>query len=133
MRALVVDDNAHARAICLLALRRLGIVAADQAASGAEALIQLLQGPAYDVLLLDWFMPDITGAGVLQVLRDPRCDATVRLPVIVMTAYPSRDTLLRARRLGADDVLAKPFSTAQLAARLGRVLAPALQGNVAYL
>ena len=133
MRALVVDDNAHARAICQMRLRALGMGAVEEASTGAEALLQLM-GPPFSLVLLDWYMPDITGAGVMDVLRDPRFGPAATTPVILMTAYPSREILTRAHGLGVDHVLPKPFSTAELAAALHRVLARAsAAGEVAFL
>ncbi|MHA6298487.1 response regulator [Devosia sp. CAU 1758] len=133
LRALVVDDNSHARAICTMGLTRLGFGAIEEAEGGAEALLMLMSR-SFSLVLMDWYMPDISGAGVMQVLRDPRFGAPPDLPVILMTAYPSHDNLVRARALGVNDILAKPFSTRHLDLALNRVLAPErLVGDVAYL
>src|SRR5690606_32178223 len=130
LRVLVADDNAHARAICLTALRRLGVGMAAEAADGAEAILKLLTGAPSDLMLLDWYMPDITGAGVMRVLRDPRFGPGAAMPVILMTAYPSHDNLARARALGVNDILPKPFTGAHLQEAMARVLAPASPGLV---
>lgn len=133
VRALVVDDNAHARAICQMRLRALGVDRVEDAKTGAEALLMLM-GPPFSLMLLDWYMPDITGAGVMEVLRDPRFGAAAATPVILMTAYSSRDNLARAHSLGVNYVLAKPFSTEELGAALTRVLPPTLAArDVAFL
>jgi two-component system chemotaxis response regulator CheY len=132
LRALVVDDNAHARAICLMSLGRLGIAQVEEAANGAEAILKLMQVP-FSLVLMDWYMPDISGAGVLQVLRDPRFGAAATTPVILMTAYPSEDNLARARALGVTHILPKPFSTAHLGAALERVLVPHRQGEAVFV
>lgn len=123
LRALVVDDNAHARDICLMSLHRLGVGLVEEASTGAEAILRLMSAP-FSLVLLDWYMSDISGAGVMQVLRDRRFGRARATPVILMTAYPSPDNLDRARALGVNAVLPKPFSTADLGAALGRVLAP---------
>ncbi|MCP8884873.1 response regulator [Devosia sp. XJ19-1] len=122
-RALVVDDNAYARAVCTRGLRQFGIGAVDEAADGAEAILKLLVAP-YELVLMDWYMPDIGGPGVMQVLRDPRFGASPDIKVVLMTAYPSPENLLRGRRIGFNDVLPKPFTTQHLGAVLTRVLAP---------
>lgn len=121
IRALVVDDNAYARAFCLAALNQLGIEQAEEATDGAEAILRLIGG-GFDLVLLDWYMPDITGAGVLQVLRDPRFGPAVTTRVILMTAYPSSDNLNRARLLSVDAILPKPFSRVDLARTLERIM-----------
>ena len=133
LRALVVDDNAYARAICLMSLRKLGLGVVDEAANGAEAILRLMTAP-YSLVLMDWYMPEISGAGVMQVLRDPRFGVACATPVILMTAYPSMDNLARARGLGVSEILPKPFTSAHLGEALARVLPPPVPaGDVAYL
>lgn len=52
-------------------LRKLGLTSIDQVDSGAAA-VGALRETRYDVVLLDWYMPDMNGAALLQVVRDPR-------------------------------------------------------------
>jgi two-component system chemotaxis response regulator CheY len=118
LRALVVDDNTYARAICIAGLKKLGIAQTSEAANGAEAILQLMSEP-FSFVLMDWYMPDINGAGVMEVLRDDRFGAGANTPVIMMTAYPSRDNVARARTLGVTEILSKPFSTEQLGMAVG--------------
>jgi len=124
LRALVVDDNTYARAICTVGLNKLGINEVEEAENGAEAILKLMSAP-FNFVLMDWYMPDINGAGVMQVLRDSRFGAPGTTPVILMTGYPSKDNIARARQLGVNDVLAKPFTTEQLGMAVRRVLPPA--------
>ena len=121
LRALVVDDNAYARAISGASLKKLGIIDITEAASGAEAILALLTMP-FDFMLMDWYMPEISGAGVMSVLRDPRFGAPSTTPVILMTGYASRDNIAQARQSGVNQVLVKPFTTAQLGLAVGQVL-----------
>jgi two-component system, chemotaxis family, chemotaxis protein CheY len=121
LRVLVVDDNAYARAISAQNLRKLGVGSVVEAPSGAEAILVLLE-QSFDFMLMDWYMPDVSGAGLIQVLRDPRFGPASQMPVIMMTAYASRDNLVRARELGVNEVLAKPFTAEQLGTAMGRVL-----------
>jgi two-component system chemotaxis response regulator CheY len=121
LRALVVDDNAYARAISAASLRKLGVGEIVEADGGAEAILALMSAP-FDLMLMDWYMPDVSGAGLMTVLRDPRFGAAQSMPVILMTAYASRDNVARARELGVNEVLVKPFSTDQLGLAMGRVL-----------
>ena len=132
LRALVVDDNVHARAIGMLSLRKLGVGLVDEAGDGAEAILKLLGAP-YGLVLMDWYMPEVSGAGLLRVLRDQRFGPASQTPVIVMTGYPSETSLAQVRALGIPDILPKPFSIEQLSAALARVLAPQVQGSVAYV
>ncbi len=122
VRALIVDDNAYARAISAQSFRKLGVGQIVEAAGGAEAILLLMQ-QAFDLMLMDWYMPDVSGSGLMQVLRDQRFGTASSMPVILMTAYASRDNIIKARELGVDEVLIKPFTTEQLGGAMGRVLA----------
>lgn len=124
LRALVVDDNAYARAISAASLKKLGVGEVIEADGGAAAILHLMSEP-FDLMLMDWYMPDISGAGVMTVLRDSRFGAASNLPVILMTAYASQDNIKRARELGVNEVLVKPFTTDHLGTALGRVLGQA--------
>ena len=128
IKALVVDDNAYARGIAGASLKKLGVSDISEADGGAEAILQL-QRIHFDVMLMDWYMPDISGAGIMSVLRDPRFGANGGLKVILMTAYASRDNVVRARQLGVNEVLVKPFSTEQLGVALARVMGAAAEAD----
>ena len=121
VRALIVDDNAYARAATAATLRKLGIVQITETETAQDALLHLIAAP-FDVLFMDWYIPEMSGAALLQIIRDPRFGRNGALPVILMTAYPSREVLTRARGLGISDALTKPFTGAHVAAALQRVL-----------
>jgi two-component system chemotaxis response regulator CheY len=121
LKALVVDDNAYARAAVAATLRKLGLVSIDEL-SGAAPAVGAIQAARYDIVFMDWYMPEMNGAALLEVIRDPRFSTNGRVPVVMMTAYPNREAIARARGLGASEVLAKPFSLAHAAAALGRLL-----------
>ena len=121
VRALIVDDNAYARAATAATLRKLGISQITDVETAQEAVLQLIAAP-FDVLFMDWYIPDMNGGALLQILRDPRFGPNGTLPIIMMTAYPSRDVLTRARELGISDALAKPFTATQVASALQRAL-----------
>src|SRR6476469_6720377 len=70
-----------------------------------------------DVVLLDLGLPDIDGADVLSMLR-----AVSDVPVIVATARDDEASMVRLLDLGADDYVIKPFTAAQLTARIRAVL-----------
>lgn len=131
-RALVVDDNAHVRTICSVSLTKLGVEEIVEASGGAEAVLQLMT-TQFSVVLLDWYMPDVNGAGVMQVLRDVRFGAAADTPVILMSAYASRDNLMRAKDLGVNEIIGKPFTTEQIGAALGRVLTSESHDRAVFL
>lgn len=121
LRALVVDDNAYARAGAAASLRKLGLKHVVETPTAPEALLTLMAEP-FDLLLMDWYMPDMNGASLLRILRDPRFGKHGRLATLMMTAYPSKEVFGQARELGISDVLAKPIETAQLAALIQKHL-----------
>ncbi|MFN8623235.1 MAG: response regulator transcription factor [Chloroflexota bacterium] len=90
---------------------------------GATALVRLDAAPA-DLVILDVSMPGLDGWRVLQRIR-----ATSRVPVIMLTARADEPDVLRGFAGGADDYVTKPFSFAQLAARVGAVLERASPGR----
>ncbi|MES2694090.1 MAG: response regulator [Verrucomicrobiota bacterium] len=89
---------------------------------GAAAAVGAIQATRYDIVFMDWYMPEMNGAALLEVIRDRRFAGNWQVPIVMMTAYPNRETIARAKELGANEVLTKPFSQAHAAAALGRLL-----------
>ena len=94
------------------ALRGAGIVA-DVAATGDDAL-WMVRAASYDAMVLDVMLPDVDGFETCRLLR---ADG-VWLPVIMVTARDAIEDRVRGLDAGADDYLTKPFSLAELLARL---------------
>ena len=82
-----------------------------------EGAIEFIRDGDFDALLLDLGLPDQDGSEILQQLRQ----GTVNIPVIIITARDSVDDRISGLDLGADDYLVKPFSIAELQARLRAV------------
>lgn len=115
-RVLVVDDDPEIREMLASTLDFAGF-AVDVAAGATEALAALrAQRP--DVLVLDVSMPGTDGFELVQLVR--RRDAA--LPVLFLSARDSVDDRVRGLRLGADDYVTKPFSAAEVVARLDALL-----------
>lgn len=110
---LVVDDEPDIRSVCRGALEDEGFTVLE-ADCGVAALAHLGLGratddpvfPPVDVVLLDLLMPDLTLDG-FEVLR--RIRGRPHPPVVVMTAVGGERNLEYAMRLGAVDILSKPF------------------------
>lgn len=111
---LVEDDEAIRRALSR-GLSDLGH-AVTTAATGAEA-ISSFTAHRPDVVVLDLGLPDIDGAHVLAMSR-----VVDAVPVIIATARDGEDDVIRLLNAGADDYLVKPFSAAQMDARIRAVL-----------
>ncbi len=111
---LVVDDNASNRDLLARQLTRDGH-AVEAAASGAEALA-LIESAAFDLILLDVMMPEMSGYEVLSRLKTDR--STAEIPVIMISALDEMDSIVRCIEAGAVDYLPKPFAPALLRARI---------------
>lgn len=121
MKALVVDDSLTIRRIVIKALAIAGIADTVEAADGVEAL-GAAGSDSFDVILLDWNMPTLSGIETLRALRR----AGNKTPVIMVTTEAEKSRVIDAIKAGANDYLIKPFSPDQLAAKVkGVVAAPA--------
>ncbi len=89
------------------------------AADGEEALVQVDERLP-DLVVLDWMLPKVSGVEVCRRLRSR--SETRNLPVIMLTARGEESDRVRGLDTGADDYLTKPFSMAELAARIRAVL-----------
>ena len=112
MRVLVAEDDDALRSVLERGLKMAGYVV-DSVADGAEALAYL-RTYEYEVVLLDWRMPAVSGLEVVQSLR--RTGATV--PVLMLTARDMPSDRVVGLDEGADDYLVKPFDFPELLARL---------------
>lgn len=111
---LVVDDNASNRDLLARQLTRDGH-AVETVGSGREALAFTAER-AFDLILLDVMMPEMSGYEVLSKLKhDPR---TAEIPVIMISALDEIDSIVRCIEAGAVDYLPKPFAPAILRARI---------------
>jgi two-component system, OmpR family, response regulator len=112
VRALVVEDERK-----MAALLRRGLVeegyAADVARTGGDAL-DMGRATAYDVIVLDVMLPDLDGFDVCRELRS----SGVWTPILMLTARDRVQDRVAGLDAGADDYLTKPFSFAELLARL---------------
>ena len=112
MRVLIVEDEVKMAGLIRRGLREEGL-AADVAINGEDAL-WMAQATDYDAIVLDVMLPGIDGFETCRRLRDKR----VWSPVLMLTARDSIDDRVAGLDGGADDYLLKPFSFAELFARL---------------
>ncbi len=115
---LLVEDEDGLRKVMRDLLEREGFRVAE-APDGVQALDQV-DRVAPDLVVLDLNLPGLDGYSVLQKLRSR--PATMRLPVLVLTAKGDEENEVRVFELGADDFLTKPFRPRALAARLDAML-----------
>lgn len=125
-RVLVVEDEAPIRDMVRFALERAEFIVVE--AEDAQAARLAIAERRPDLILLDWMMP---GASGVELARELRNDSTLRdLPIIMLTARAEKEDTIRALNLGCDDYISKPFSTAELIARINAVMRRSLPGGV---
>ena len=116
-RILVVDDEADIREGLELLLTSEGY-AAELAENGTEGLRKMEQH-AYDLVLLDLMMPDLSGMEVIEQVRRRDRDT----PIFMITAYGSVEAAVSALKLGANDYFSKPWDNEKLIIEIARMIA----------
>jgi len=111
----LIEDDPHIRRLAAESLARDGHHV-ETAAAAMEGL-QIVVSQKPDVVVLDLGLPDLDGVELLRMIR-----AISAVPVIVATAREGDSHVVAALDSGADDYLVKPYSVAQLAARIRAVL-----------
>jgi two-component system chemotaxis response regulator CheY len=106
-RALLVDDSRVIRAIVNRAMQELGF-ATEEAGDGQDALNRLKQGPAPNVMLIDWNMPGLNGLELVQAIRANSEWNDIRL--IMITSENEIGRVRNALQAGADEYIMKPFT-----------------------
>lgn len=126
---LLAEDEAAQRDVVAYNLSAEGYRVAE-AADGEEAML-LIREAMPDLVILDWMMPNLSGIEVCRRLKaDP---ATRTVPVIMLSARSDEPDRVRGLETGADDYVSKPYSMAELMARVRaglRRVRPAAVGGV---
>ena len=112
VRVLIVDDDPELRQFLRTELELEGYVCAE-AVTAQQALMQA-RADCWDLLLLDWTLPDFSGVELCRRLRATENDT----PVLMLTAHDDVKERVEALDAGADDYLTKPFSIDELLARV---------------
>lgn len=113
-RVLVVEDEPAQREILIYNLESEGFEV-FRAGTGDEALL-LVDEDQPDVILLDWMLPGVSGIEICRRLRART--STRSVPIIMMSAKSEETDRVRGLETGADDYVVKPFSIAELIARV---------------
>jgi DNA-binding response OmpR family regulator len=120
LRVLVVDDSSPMRRMITGMLWRFGMRDVTSARDGRSALdlFDAASG-AFDIIICDWKMPEMTGSDVLRAVRqmDPK------IPFLMVTGNGEAGVVIEAIELGVSGYLMKPFSPRELESRVRAALA----------
>jgi two-component system phosphate regulon response regulator PhoB len=117
-RVLIVDDDPDIRDVVSAMLEAVGL--SVSAVGSAEDALDRVAQETFDLLLLDWNLPRMSGLDLCRTLRkDPKHAA---LPVLFLTANASSQDMVEAFAGGCDDYVTKPFRAPELGARIFSLL-----------
>lgn len=111
----IVEDDVHIRELAVRALAAAGHVVFAEA-NGMAGLQSTIDN-APDVVVLDLGLPDVDGGDVLRMIR-----GVSQVPVIIATARDDDDEIVRLLDAGADEYVVKPYSGAELEARVRAIM-----------
>ena len=113
-RGLIVDDDCELRRFLVAELAVEG-VDLEEAGTGQSALSLIRESPIpYELVLLDWCLPDFSGVEICRRLRA----SGLTMPVLMLTGRDDVRDRVEALDSGADDFISKPFSIEELLARI---------------
>ena len=112
-KVLIMEDELNIRSFVVINLKRAGYDAIE-AGTGQEALDQLAANPDIGVAILDIMVPDIDGFEVCRRIRANN----KQMGIIMLTARTQEMDKVTGLMTGADDYVTKPFSPAELTARI---------------
>lgn len=117
-RILVAEDNKLIQQTIAYKLGKDGyeVITVDD----GKACLEKLENTAVDLLITDLFMPFVNGHEVISTIRN---EWNNPMPIMVLSAAGSEDTVLKAFELGGDDYMVKPFSLGELTIRVKKLLA----------
>lgn len=115
MKILLVDDSSTMRRIQKNTLEKIGHTDVTEAGDGVEALAKLAGG-GFELVLMDWNMPNMTGIEALKKIKaDP---ALKSIPVIMVTSESEKTKIMEAIQCGAANYVVKPFQPETLAEKI---------------
>ncbi|APR83299.1 Phosphate regulon transcriptional regulatory protein PhoB (SphR) [Minicystis rosea] len=117
-RVLVVDDDLDIRDVVSAMLEAVGLLVIT--VESAEEALDRIAREAFDLVVLDWNLPKMTGLDLCRALR--RDPALEQMPVLFLTANASSQDMVEAFAGGADDYVVKPFRAPELGARIFSLL-----------
>ncbi|MGC4022330.1 MAG: response regulator transcription factor [Cyclobacteriaceae bacterium] len=118
MNILLCDDDDVLVSMIQFKLSRENMGEVTRAADGRQAM-EFLRQKAFDLVITDIHMPFHSGLEIVTYIRK---ELKLQTPIIMLSAEGLKNTVLQAFELGANDFISKPFSPAELAIRVKRLL-----------
>jgi two-component system chemotaxis response regulator CheY len=118
MKVLVVDDSGIMRKIIIRSLNACGVTEVVEAADGREGL-EAFRANAFDIVLTDWNMPEMSGLEMLEAIRESGSE----VPIIMITTEGEKSSVIKAIHAGVTDYLCKPFEKEELREKLEKYVA----------
>ena len=118
---LIVDDSIIIRRHLSGILKKIGMRNIHFAEDGAVALREV-KARSFDLVMLDWNMPHISGLDALRAMRSD--EATRKTPVIMVTGEALRENIIAAVQAGANDYIVKPYTEESVLHKVRCVLKP---------
>jgi two-component system chemotaxis response regulator CheY len=118
MKILLVDDSNTMRRIEKNTLEKMGYTDITEAGDGLEAVAKVAGG-GFDLVLMDWNMPNMTGIDALKKLKADA--ATKAVPVIMVTSESEKSRIMEAIQAGAANYVVKPFQQDTLQEKISAI------------
>jgi len=116
-KILIVDDAGPVVVLCVNVLQALGY--AVKGANRGEAALELMRKEPFDLMVLDYKMPGMTGFEVFQQARTQHPE----MAVVLVTGHGTPEIINEANRMGFSAILLKPFTSDELRSTVEKVLA----------
>ncbi len=116
MKILVVEDDEHTRRFIVKGLKESGHIA-EEAANGIDGL-RRARTEDFNALIVDRMLPQLSGIDLVRQLRNEN----VSTPILILSALGEVDHRIEGLKSGSDDYLTKPFSFAELLARIESIV-----------
>lgn len=121
LNVLIIDDSKHMRNLIRSLLHAFGVGFIQEAADGKEGFVRLCQ-QGFDLVLCDLVMDPVDGMAFVERVRRGKDSPDPFIPIIAVTGFTEQYRIMMARDAGVNEVLAKPISAKELAARISAVI-----------
>jgi CheY-like chemotaxis protein len=120
-KVLLVDDEMYMRKVVRTLLMSLGVRTIYEAADGPSGL-EITRNMKPDIIIVDWQMPGLDGAGFVRMVRSPDTFPLPDIPIIMLTGHGERSRVVEAAQIGVNEFLLKPVSSKSLHSRMASIL-----------